>query len=151
MIKILLQSARVCTPPSSFLLGVLNLLPNFEKGGGGLGRTFIFNGMLVGKSGETFSREGGCNFYIKDKLKSEIFNDQKKVYKQKCFSPSFMTKNSNWETVTKNLVIIKNKMVLRMKNLNILGVHWKIRFLGGVHKKKYRGGNCLKTWDILQM
>ena len=105
----MLQSARVCTPPPSFLLGVLNLLPNFEKGGG-LGRIFIFKGTLVGKSGVTFSREGGggdCNFYIKDKLKSKIFNDQNKVYKEKCFSLSFMTKNSNWEMVTKNLVIIK--------------------------------------------
>ena len=29
----------------------------------------------------------GCNFYIKNKLKSEIFNDEK-VYEQKCFSLS---------------------------------------------------------------
>ena len=43
----------------------LNLLSNFEKGGG----------------------LGGCNFYIKSKLKSDIFND-KKVNKQKCFALS---------------------------------------------------------------
>ena len=43
----------------------LNLLSNFENGGG----------------------LGGCNFYIKSKLKSDIFND-KKVKKQKCFSLS---------------------------------------------------------------
>ena len=49
-------------------------------------------------------RGGDCNFYIKDKLKSEIFND-KKVYKQKYFS--VLTENSNWETLTKNLVIFE--------------------------------------------
>ena len=33
-------------------------------------------------------------------------------------------------------------MVLRMKNVNILGVHWKIRLLGGtgVSKNQYIGG-----------
>ena len=44
-----------------------------------------------------------------------------------------------------------------MKNLNILGVHGKIGFLGkGAQKKKqYWGGNCLKGGggglDILQI
>ena len=46
----------------------------------------------------------GCNFHIKNKLKSEIFND-KKVYKQKYFS--VITKNSNWEILTKNSVTFK--------------------------------------------
>ena len=35
-------------------------------------------------------------------------------------------------------------MELRMKNFNVFGVHWKIRFLGGggggVTKNQYRGG-----------
>ena len=46
----------------------------------GLDRTLIF------KRGMTFLREevGGCCFYIKNKLKSEILND-KKVYKQNVF------------------------------------------------------------------
>ena len=38
-----------------------------------------------------------------------------------------------------------------MKNFNIIGVHWKIRFFGGVHKKTIYGGeNCLKRgpWTI---
>ena len=37
-------------------------------------------------------------------------------------------------------------MVLRMKNFNILGVHWKIRLLGGkgLTKNQYTGGYCLK-------
>ena len=58
------------------------LLPNtkpntkFSKGGGGgLDRTSIFRG------GDLF-QGGGCNFYIKNKSKSEIFNN-KNVYKQK--------------------------------------------------------------------
>ena len=42
---------------------------------------------------------------------------------------SVITKNSNWGTLTKNLVIFK--MVLRMKNLNIFGVHLKMGFLVG--------------------
>ena len=38
--------------------------------------------------------QGGCYFHIKNKLKSEIFND-KKFHKQKYFS--VITQNSNWE------------------------------------------------------
>ena len=36
-----------------------------------------------------------------------------------------MTNNSNWEIVTKNLVtvLLKYKMWLTMKNINISGVH----------------------------
>ena len=67
-----------------FLLRGLNLLPNFQKGE--LDRTLGFRGGVVGKMGVTFLREG-FNFYIKNKLKSKIFNG-KKVDKQKCFSPS---------------------------------------------------------------
>ena len=44
-----------------------------------LDRTSIFRGV--------WPYSGGCNFYIKIKLKSEIFNG-KKNYKQKCFSLS---------------------------------------------------------------
>ena len=39
---------------------------------------------------------------------------QKTVYKQKYF---VITKNSNWEILTKNLVTLKDKMGLRLKNL----------------------------------
>ena len=57
--------------------------------------------------------------------------------------------HSNWEILTKNLVILqKDKTVLRLKNFNILGVHWKnfkiFFFGGGVTKNQYRGGDCLK-------
>ena len=54
----------------------------------------------------TFFR-GSCSCYIKNKLKSEIFND-KKVYKQNHFKYfSAITKNLNWLTLTKNLVTFK--------------------------------------------
>ena len=35
-------------------------------------------------------------------------------------------------------------MGLRMKHFNIMGVHRKIGFLGGVHEKPIYRGNCLK-------
>ena len=41
------------------------------------------------------------------------------------------TKNSNWEILTKELVTLKEKMELRMKNFDVLGTLWKILFLGG--------------------
>ena len=42
-------------------------------------------------------------------------------------------------------------MVLRIKNFNVLGVHGKIRLLGGgFMKNQYRGGNCLKGGGLRQ-
>ena len=35
-------------------------------------------------------------------------------------------------------------MVLSMKNVNILGVHRKIRLLGARSQKSIEGGDCLK-------
>ena len=64
--------------PSFFLL---NLLLNFLNGG--LDRILNFRGRLLGKTGVTIF--GGLAVFIKNKLKSEIFNG-KEVYKQKCFS-----------------------------------------------------------------
>ena len=52
--------------------------------------------------------EGGCKergFYIKNKLKSEIFNNNKSLETKMFFS--ILTKNLNWEILTKNLVIFK--------------------------------------------
>ena len=48
---------------------------------------------------------------------------------------SVKTKNFNWEILTKDLVFLKDGMRLRIKNLNIMGVHWKIQFLEGGHEK----------------
>ena len=115
----------VCTPP--FLLGVvLRLLLNFQKGG--LDRISVFRGGIY-----CWTFREGCSFYIKNKLKSDTFND-KKVHKQKSFSVT--NKNLNWEItireiITKNLVtfkLLKDETKLRMKNFNIIGVHWKILF-----------------------
>ena len=60
---------------------------------------FLLGGKGEGlKEGVTFSRERGCKFYIKNKLKSEIFND-KKSFQTKIFF-SVIIKNSNWEILT---------------------------------------------------
>ena len=56
----------------------MNFQPNFQKGG--LDRRSIFKWGLLGKRGETFFRKGG-NFDIKNKLKSEMFNDKKIINK----------------------------------------------------------------------
>ena len=49
------------------------------KKGEGLVTTLIFREGLVRKRGVTFLR-GVSNFYVKDKLKSEIFNDKNSLY-----------------------------------------------------------------------
>ena len=59
---------------------------------------------------------------------------------------SVITKNSNWETLTKNFVTFKRQDRVKDENFNILGVHQKIQFSGwlmkkGVLKKPiYKGG-----------
>ena len=85
----------------------------------------------------TFLSCGREGFYIKSKLKSEILNDKKNPYKPKCLSA--ITKNLNWQMLTKNL-ILKDRMEVKMKNVNIMGFH---QFLGegrGHPKKQYIWG-----------
>ena len=41
-------------------------------------------------------------------------------------------------------------MVLRMENVKILGVHWKIRLLGRVTKNQYKGGGLPKKMELGQ-
>ena len=75
----------------------------FLKWGGGLNRTSVFR---VGcwEIGEwLFS--GGLQFFDKNKLKSGIFNDEKSL--QTRILCSVVTKNSNWEVLSKNLVTFK--------------------------------------------
>ena len=77
------------TPPPPLILSAgggeeVNLQPNFQKrgwgGGGGLDRTSTFRVGCWERVGWLFSgRVGGCNFHIKSKLKSEIFNDNKSL------------------------------------------------------------------------
>ena len=86
-VSIFYQKQTHSVHPPFLLGGGLNLLPNFQNEGGGLTGPSFLEG-VGGKEGVTFLRGGGvCNFYITNKLKSEIFND-KKVYMQKCFSLS---------------------------------------------------------------
>ena len=59
------------------------------------------------KRGVTFLRGGGCNFYIKDKLKSEILKFLMTESLKTEILFSVITKNSNWEILTKNLVTFK--------------------------------------------
>ena len=62
---------------------------------------------------------GGSSLCIKTKLKSEIFKDDKSL--QKKMFLSVLTKNLNWESLTKNLFTFKF----------IMGVHWKIWLFQG--------------------
>ena len=48
----------------------------------------------------TFS--GGCSFYVKNKLKYQIFHNKKCLSAKIFFSVT--TKNLNWESLPKNLV-----------------------------------------------
>ena len=78
-------------------------------GGGGLASSTIFRKGGLDRT-ETFRGDffqGGCNFHIKNKLKSEIFNDRKSLL-AKIFS-SVKTKDSNWEILPKNLVTFKRE------------------------------------------
>ena len=60
--------------------GGSSLLPNFQKRGAW--QDLNFDRRLAGKEGVTRQRGGGggYSFFIKNKLKSEIYND-KKLYK----------------------------------------------------------------------
>ena len=55
--------------------GELNVLPNFQKGGGELDMITIFRRGLLGKTEVRFFR--GLQLLRKNKLKSEIFNEKK--------------------------------------------------------------------------
>ena len=82
----------------------LSLLPNFQNRGGGLtGPPFVEGGCW--ERGGDFFLGGVAIFSTKNKLKSGIFNDKKKVYKQEHFA--VVTKNSNWEIFSTNLVTFK--------------------------------------------
>ena len=62
---------------------------------------------------------------------------------------TLLTKRLSWEILIKNLVTQLVILViyldgLRMKNINIMGVHSKIQLLGGFAKNQYIWWNCLK-------
>ena len=58
----------------------MNLLPNFQKGGA---QDLNFEKGVAGKEGVTFFR--GVAIFTKKKLKSEIFNDKKKIINKNIF------------------------------------------------------------------
>ena len=94
------RSTQCATPP--FFAGRLNLQPNFQKRGG-LGLTSAFRWGVAGKEGVTFS--GGLQFSHKNKLKSDIVNDKKRLQAQIFFF--IITKHLNQEILAKNLVTFK--------------------------------------------
>ena len=62
--------------------------------------------MVGGKEGHDLFEGGGVAIFTqKINIKSEIFNDEKSLYTKMFFS--VITKNSNWEALTKNLVVFK--------------------------------------------
>ena len=70
--------------------------------------------MIAGKdSGDFFQREG-YSFYIKNKLKSEIFNDKESLQTKMFFS--VITKDLNWEILTKNLITFKRWQEVKEEN-----------------------------------
>ena len=60
----------------------------FFKRGGGLDQISIFREVFLGNRGWPFTR--GCNFYIKSKIKFEIFNERK-------FTNKNVFLSHNWE------------------------------------------------------
>ena len=63
----------------------------------------VLQGVAEKEWGDIFQE--GCHFHMKNKLKSEIFNDQREFIKKLFFS--VITKNLNWGILIKNLATIK--------------------------------------------
>ena len=76
---------------------------------------------------------------IKNKLKSEILNNNNNnnKYKPKCLSA--ITKNLNWQILTKNIFTFKRQYRLKIKNVNIMRVHQFLGEEGGVKKNNIYG------------
>ena len=75
------EENNACMHSSPFLLGV-EPPTKFSKRGGAWQDLNFWRG-VCGKERVTFSGGGGCNFYVRDKLKYLM---TKKVYKQRYFS-----------------------------------------------------------------
>ena len=59
---------------------------------------------------------------------------------------SVITKNLNWEVLTRNQLLLKDEMRLKWENFIIMWAHWKIHFLvkggggwGGHNKTNIQG------------
>ena len=68
----------VCNPPPPFFQGEEEVEPptKFSKGAGLTGSQLL-EGIAGKEGGDLF--QGGCNFHIKNKLKSQIINDKKSL------------------------------------------------------------------------
>ena len=120
-------------PPPLFLLGGggLIFIPHFQKGG--LDRISIFRGELLGKREVLFSKAV--------QWRKKFINN---------FFFSIITKNLNWEILTKNLVTFKrwdgvedekfSYYTGSLKNMIYMGRG------GGSHKKTIYRGELPKKW-----
>ena len=79
----------------------------FSKGGGGAWQGEGLEDLNFQRWGDFFQM--GCNFCIKNKVKSEIFNDKKSLQAKIFFSA--ITKNSNWEILPKNLITLSKYLI----------------------------------------
>ena len=61
-----IEQIKHSVQPSHLSAGGVEPPTKFSRREGGLGRTFIFRGELLGKRGVTFLRKGGYNVYIKN-------------------------------------------------------------------------------------
>ena len=71
------KSHSVHPLPLPLSAGELSLQPNFQKWWAWPDLNLLRG--VAGKEGMTFFKEGGCNFYMKNKLRFEIFNDKKSL------------------------------------------------------------------------
>ena len=87
-------------------------------------------------------------FLHKKTLKSVIFNVKKSLQTKIFFS--VRTNNLNWETLTKNLVILlKDGTGLRMKNFDIMSGSLKnLNIYERFTKNQYIAGNYLKSRPV---
>ena len=123
----------VCNLPPSLSFGGLCLLPIFLKKGPD--RISVLIGRLLEKRGWLFWAVGGSDrsFCIKNKLKSEILNNNKKPTNQKCLSA--ITKNLSWQILTKNLVTFKRYDGVKDEKVLILWEFSSPIFNGGGSQK----------------
>ena len=118
-------------PLIPFLAGELSLLPNLQKGGLS-GSQFLEGGYW--EKGDDFFQWWVLQFLHKNKLKSVIFNMSKKFINKFFFL--CQNYNLNWETLTKNLVILlKDGMGLMITIFDIMGVSLKNLIFTGASQK----------------
>ena len=119
-----------CTPSPLLQEGVE---PPTKFSKGGLDRVSIFRGGCW-ERGVWLLSGGDAGFTQKINLNLKYFTTKNIFF-------SVITKNLNWEILT-NWLILKDGMRLRMKNFNIVVVHWEMG--GGFTKNQYIARNCLK-------